>query len=298
MLTYEDAKRLMKGARNGRRKLGNNTYLEERSATDILTQRGCRNHSKDCPCHDCVEVTGPYTGPGYRKTWQGKPSYAVRLHHTDVVTLHPDGSQTLDSGGWRTVTTKDRINAYAPVRVFSDRGSWFVVPTFPGAGPIDWERRYAFADGMRVYPDGKVEGAGIDETAIRKRVLRMIGEYIKGYADSVRNVGLTPPSNGDCWGCYMKTASADGKALPPGKGDITGVDHYLSHFEEKYYVPSLYWRAIQPRGILANPHYNPNAVWAIADAEAKRGRTDMIERDLRRYFRELTPALVETLQAR
>jgi hypothetical protein len=51
----------------------------------------------------------------------------VRLHDTDVVTIAPDGSITLDSGGWRTVTTKDRMNLALPSSwcVYSNRG-WFV----------------------------------------------------------------------------------------------------------------------------------------------------------------------------
>lgn len=35
--------------------------------------------------------------------------YAVRLHETDVVTFYRDGSVKLDSGGWQTFTTRDRM---------------------------------------------------------------------------------------------------------------------------------------------------------------------------------------------
>jgi hypothetical protein len=52
--------------------------------------------------------------------------YAVRLHNTDVVTIHADGTYTLNTGGWETVTTKDRINGYGPARVYSHRGVWAV----------------------------------------------------------------------------------------------------------------------------------------------------------------------------
>ena len=38
---------------------------------------------------------------------------AVRLHQTDVVTFGPD-RVTVYTGGWRTVTTKDRINSSLP----------------------------------------------------------------------------------------------------------------------------------------------------------------------------------------
>lgn len=50
----------------------------------------------------------------------------VRLHGTHVVTIHADGRYTLNSGGWRTATTKSRINDYAPARLSQRRGEWFV----------------------------------------------------------------------------------------------------------------------------------------------------------------------------
>jgi len=53
-------------------------------------------------------------------------TYAVTLHHTNVVLIHRDGTYTLDSGGWRTVTTKERINSYSPARVYQKRGEWFL----------------------------------------------------------------------------------------------------------------------------------------------------------------------------
>lgn len=50
---------------------------------------------------------------------------AVRLHATDVVTFHADGSIDIGTGGWNTVTTKDRINAYCAIRVWSESGYMF-----------------------------------------------------------------------------------------------------------------------------------------------------------------------------
>src|SRR3990167_5719753 len=50
----------------------------------------------------------------------------VRLHQTDIVTFKVNGDIVLSSGGWRTVTTKDRINQFAPVRVYAERGVWYV----------------------------------------------------------------------------------------------------------------------------------------------------------------------------
>src|SRR3954454_13693188 len=66
---------------------------------------------------------------------------AVRFHATDVVTYCADGTTELNSGGWLTVTTKDRINGFSPARVYSERGEWHV---YKGG-----EARARFFDGIR-----------------------------------------------------------------------------------------------------------------------------------------------------
>lgn len=63
----------------------------------------------------------------------------VQLHNTIVVTIHGDGTYTLNSGGWQTVTTKDRINEYSPVRISQRKYQWYV-------GDED----IPFKDGIRV----------------------------------------------------------------------------------------------------------------------------------------------------
>jgi hypothetical protein len=72
-----------------------------------------------------------------------------RLHRTDVVTKHPDGTFTLNTGGWETVTTKDRINNYSPARVFQKNHAWFVAGRKPD-GSYDWDNVTPFYDGMKV----------------------------------------------------------------------------------------------------------------------------------------------------
>lgn len=45
----------------------------------------------------------------------GATSYSIRLHATDVVVISPTDSRVwLDNGGWDTVTTRDRLNTWAP----------------------------------------------------------------------------------------------------------------------------------------------------------------------------------------
>lgn len=70
----------------------------------------------------------------------------VQLHDTIVVEAHSDGSYTLDSGGWRTTTTKGRINSYAPVNITQKKGDWTLWRSKSLFGDVP------FQDGMRLIP--------------------------------------------------------------------------------------------------------------------------------------------------
>ena len=52
--------------------------------------------------------------------------FGIKLHKTFVVIIHCDNTWTLNSGGWRTVTTKQRINEYAPGYVSQKNFEWFM----------------------------------------------------------------------------------------------------------------------------------------------------------------------------
>lgn len=52
-------------------------------------------------------------------------TYALRLHATDIATFHRNGPTTINSGGWRTVTTKDRLGSVT-THLSSERGVWYV----------------------------------------------------------------------------------------------------------------------------------------------------------------------------
>jgi hypothetical protein len=84
-------------------------------------------------------------------TWVEKDSINgalyLRFHRTRIVKWYTDGTGLigLNTGGWETATTKDRINRAAPIRIFSKRGKLFFI-----LNTIEYE----FHDGMIIYPDG------------------------------------------------------------------------------------------------------------------------------------------------
>lgn len=61
-----------------------------------------------------------------RAVLRGEDVIAIELHATDVVQLRRDGSRTLSSGGWRTMTTLDRIRSYGSHHIVNQRGEWLV----------------------------------------------------------------------------------------------------------------------------------------------------------------------------
>jgi len=71
-----------------------------------------------------------------------------------------------------------------------------------------------------------------------------------------------------------------------------GYDHYLSHFKEKYYVPSLLWNAIVERGYMY-----PGFIWAFIQKSAEEGREPHhLEHSLRSFFKKRKPFLLEELE--
>lgn len=159
-------------------------------------------------------------------------SIAVRLHQTDVVTFYADGRITLNSGGYRTRTTKDRINAYAPVNIGQRRGVWSF--TFGGS-------EHVFADGITLYPDGSVTGAAQPSQMEADRKLR--AEVMRFAKLCALSLPLDLPGAGDCFYCQMQTE--DGKSL----GDsLKDCGHLTEHMREGYVVPSLVYRALVEAG--------------------------------------------------
>lgn len=116
----------------------------------------------------------------------GCEAFAVRLHGTYIVTIYPNGTYRLDSGGHRTVTTKDRLNKYGPVKVFQRRNEWFVQvwPEF-GETLVTW-----FFDGVLVSISGRLinhhaaEVAGLDPDTPR--------EIVKDWFEE-RGLPIPPP---------------------------------------------------------------------------------------------------------
>jgi hypothetical protein len=202
---------------------------------------------------------------------------ALRLHSTDIITFGTDGATVLNSGGWRTVTTKDRLNRHLPDpwRVNSERGFWFLQrngDSFP------------FADGVTINANGTVTGEGTAGKELQK-LHKLAGKYAKDFIAALYAGEVPAPSGGDCWFCLMREEKS-GRPL----GELSGSDHVLSHVREGYFVPSLLVRAIERGGCSIAAKSTVGEIWNGRREEVTgdwpgnvvRGQ---LERVLRRYVR-------------
>lgn len=143
-----------------------------------------------------------------------------RLHKTDVVTRLPDGRIKLDSGGWKSVTTKDRMNLFAGAGtdrfsnfcIFSGKGGWRV------ARRGEWDKSVAFYDGM-ILPDALDNPSAEDQSDQREAEAKKLKKEIATFA-KLYEKGIPMPGAGDCWLCKM-----------PDNGD---TEHLRDHMREGY----------------------------------------------------------------
>lgn len=105
---------------------------------------------------------------GTRIHMRGK-SFAIRLHDTDIVIIRPDGTYRINSGGFRTTTTKRRMNSVLPCAVNLQSGVWCIGDSF-------------LQDGMLIDQGGAVVGKSIpakDVVKIKRRVDKYCKQFIK-----------------------------------------------------------------------------------------------------------------------
>lgn len=197
-------------------------------------------------------------------------SIALRLHATDVVTFRP-GTITLDSGGWRTVTTKNRMNYALPV--FSEKGTWYV-------GDYRDDTRYVYSDGITLTENGRLVGdEAVDPSVEAEAMKKRIAAYVKLVGETLE-AGMPVPSSGDCWYCSMRTDS--GRTL----GDWAGGDHshLLDHMDEGYVVPALLANAVAEKGYMI-----PAVILGVSADGATMGghygHTDLVKRAVRDYLK-------------
>jgi len=186
-MNYQTADQWLTGRCAESRKIGNNTYLERRDGGKI----------------------------------------AVRLHSTDVITFEPSGDFVLNSGGWRTTTTKERINRYSSISLIQRGGLWYIDDCL-------------FYDGIRFSESGELLSAfkGSD-----KKTEKLI-KQIDSYCEKISKLEKIPfPESGDCFCCSLHP-----ETLEEMGESWSGNKHLIDHLKESYIPGSLIWNALFTAG--------------------------------------------------
>lgn len=132
--------------------------------------------TRDGRCYSYQEALAKLGNRKQRKlgnnTWMVKHTgfIAIKLHATNVVEIWPDNTYVLNSGGYKTVTTKDRLNTYGPVRVWQKNFDWFV----SGGRPfVDYMIVDRFGESVHKYdgiPHAQVISDEVDSSVLHQKI--------------------------------------------------------------------------------------------------------------------------------
>jgi hypothetical protein len=90
----------------------------------------------------------------------------VKYHRTDIIKIDQDNTVILNTNGWETTTTKDRLNQFLRCRgyhIFQKKGIWYL------SGKED---TFKYEDGVRITSNGDVIRASAN--AIKNNILNLI----------------------------------------------------------------------------------------------------------------------------
>ena len=200
----------------------------------------------------------------------GNCNPVVRLFNTHILTYHKDGSVTLNSGTWKTKTTKSRLNDYQDVCVvYQDKNVWYVAVKDGDSYYWDTpeEERIPFEDGMRVHPDGTVVYPG--DAAPDTEEIRDLAEEVNDFAHEIAK------------------RLVDGEIEDGARYPFPGPEEILEYIEHEKYPARLVMAGAKIRGLASLP-----TMWLQqALAGEKLGEwegdilADNIYRGVRKYMR-------------
>lgn len=189
---------------------------------------------------------------------------AMKYHNTDVAIFRPDYVE-LNSGGWLTYTTKERLNwalnlAKIPASVWQSKSVWYcgrseffngitiryngkVIDPRPATKPMDL--RQAKKKGLLDVNDSRLVGQLKDhdlqaQAITRKLIKRYIATLSKAIDNGTLDLSL---DGGSCWFCSMVTK--DAQTIGEVMGD---VGHLVAHLKEQYLMLGLILNALKYRG--------------------------------------------------
>lgn len=210
-------------------------------------------------------------------------AFAVRLHETDIVMIRPDGTYRLNTGGWRTVTTKDRINSFIHRGILSQRKSiWYLGDT-------------TFYDGMLIDSDGKVIGKNDDDDLITERGVKRLTKEVDSFCSQFSKNAMAACIGHDIGPLeeYAKHKLPNAKS----KGHITHFwktamrSHTGLRWTEEgghtLFYKWVYWAVM-------SSNYTPKFVWEMIRRDCLNGRESFhLKNCLQSFVRNRKPLVLD-----
>ena len=196
----------------------------------------------------------------------------IRLHDTDIITfMQPKDTIHLNTDGWKTPTTKDRMNNFGKgFTIWQDKRRWWISTS-------GWENKSLYYDGIQIQ-HGKILDPK-EEDPETDRLEKLINKY----CDKMGKLDKIPmPNGGDCFYCQGETGFGQVSQAEYGVLHEDGrlekkpweATHCLeSHLEEGYVHGSLIYNALRFVG-----YGDPRLILEM-------GLTGNIRRAVRKYFR-------------
>lgn len=191
---------------------------------------------------------------------------ALQLHATDVVSFHRNGDVVLNSGGWLTLTTKDRINnALAWPNVITQRhGRWY----FSSEGWDNPDGMLPYEDGMIIHADGTTSLTREPEVAaVEDRMNEKMRKDVARYMRKITPEAIVVAADNAAGDCLLCAAGSD--------------ECLADHVRENYFHMALLRRAIYAR-----QYPDPNLIiWHIVES-ARSGRKDYAVQHVGSFLRK------------
>lgn len=163
----------------------------------------------------------------------------IEFNNRKIITMMPDGTHIIDTGGWRTPSVRRKVELAIEklgYTITQQSGIWYVAPT-----DLRKCKRYVYADGMKIRADGSVVGADIDvqyPTASQ----RMIKQYVALWVQAWER-GHVPPANPSDPYSFYKVAIGD---LKPNLVEMR--QQMIEYYRGGYFFGSLLVVAINDVG--------------------------------------------------
>lgn len=198
---------------------------------------------------------------------------AIKLHNTEIIQYYPD-KIVLNTGGWNTVTTKARMNEYLDnFSIWQEKSRWYI-------HSYGEQNKIPYYDGIELSYNGSILSNHVEELISDKQE-KALKKYASDYITALFNNQVPFPSNGDCLFCSASLRTNEGKTLGEASRD---TKHLLSHFKEKYYVPSILYRAVETFPVSQAVKHELGCIWSNSSNDSIPTWKDFARKDLKKVL--------------